>query len=664
MHTLITFLLSYFQSASSEISELFKGSHSPENVPYNQSPENVPYNQNPETVPYNQSPENDRTSETKSPADTDSDVIAVTEICRRAQNDIENDIESTVSEFLEEFSVCFSTVVTGNAFITRRLQEKLLRVSQWIGRKLQDERDGWANKMKMAMQEIESQRKSALQSLGVIQECSDQLRLLLECFNVSDQLLRSLPTDDQRLTLQKEVEILVDVCNIFMEDRFQCLHIMGMNENTSANLADVLGSLIPKMHEEFKNLEKQSVQLQKTLEAENQQLSKEVVKLKKSLLNKEKDIEMFQDQLKEINEIVYGQDVSVSDASLKATSDSDNEKHQGQGQTQTAPTQKQLQSQSLSKINNLLKQSTSSSQSVKHSKYTSFVKHKMPSNVQYLEPIQTNNPAAVNPPHQTNANPPQQANANVASHQTEVKSQGRITAGTQTSVIQGILPPMIQISEEKLDVLKQRARKLEESLHDAITSMEMLRKTARTKDNPPMTSTSLDLSPLKTARLVKGKKGQLSVDHLNRDWRKATFEVKGAPTATVLAYDVLPKLNKPRDFTKRRCQSEKLPPPAPSDSFRSAADAVTPKDQQADTLAKLRAYHRPKNGFGKVSKCLRCQKLFRTTDNHKLACCFHSKGKERAEKYSDDGRLVKVTYIWKCCNQELDSEGCCTGQHV
>ncbi|GFS05669.1 hypothetical protein ElyMa_006525900 [Elysia marginata] len=67
---------------------------------------------------------------------------------------------------------------------------------------------------------------------------------------------------------------------------------------------------------------------------------------------------------------------------------------------------------------------------------------------------------------------------------------------------------------------------------------------------------------------------------------------------------------------------------------------------------------------GLVAKCLRCQKLFNSVDNHKLACCYHPKGKARFEHYDGSGRLVAVVHAWQCCQQGQDADGCCFGQHV
>ncbi|GFO05831.1 hypothetical protein PoB_003233600 [Plakobranchus ocellatus] len=75
---------------------------------------------------------------------------------------------------------------------------------------------------------------------------------------------------------------------------------------------------------------------------------------------------------------------------------------------------------------------------------------------------------------------------------------------------------------------------------------------------------------------------------------------------------------------------------------------------------------RPKNARsgGVVAKCLRCQKLFNSVDNHKLACCYHPKEKARFEHYDGSGRLMAVVHAWQCCQQPQDADGCCFGQHV
>jgi hypothetical protein len=65
-----------------------------------------------------------------------------------------------------------------------------------------------------------------------------------------------------------------------------------------------------------------------------------------------------------------------------------------------------------------------------------------------------------------------------------------------------------------------------------------------------------------------------------------------------------------------------------------------------------------------VSRCLRCRRLYRLQDNHKKACRYHPKAKRKIEKYSDNGKLQTVSFIWDCCNQDVDNEGCCADEHI
>ena len=65
-----------------------------------------------------------------------------------------------------------------------------------------------------------------------------------------------------------------------------------------------------------------------------------------------------------------------------------------------------------------------------------------------------------------------------------------------------------------------------------------------------------------------------------------------------------------------------------------------------------------------VSQCLRCQTLFKPSENNHKACRFHHKGREIKEKFDINGRIEKVVYKWACCKKNLESPGCCFGYHV
>ncbi|XP_064652069.1 uncharacterized protein LOC135502857 [Lineus longissimus] len=65
-----------------------------------------------------------------------------------------------------------------------------------------------------------------------------------------------------------------------------------------------------------------------------------------------------------------------------------------------------------------------------------------------------------------------------------------------------------------------------------------------------------------------------------------------------------------------------------------------------------------------VSRCLRCKRLYRLQDNHKKACRYHPKSKRKVEKYSDNGKLQNVTFVWDCCHGDAENDGCCADEHI
>ncbi|XP_050389521.1 uncharacterized protein LOC126808653 [Patella vulgata] len=65
-----------------------------------------------------------------------------------------------------------------------------------------------------------------------------------------------------------------------------------------------------------------------------------------------------------------------------------------------------------------------------------------------------------------------------------------------------------------------------------------------------------------------------------------------------------------------------------------------------------------------IGKCLRCQKLFRSSENNNMACRFHRKGREITECYNNHGKLLRVVYKWACCKKPLDTSGCNHGYHI
>ncbi|XP_071099193.1 flagellar attachment zone protein 1-like [Haliotis cracherodii] len=505
---------------------------------------------------------------------------------------IDKDLQVSVNELLKGF---FESYLNGahndeRILLIKALHERALKaeISKWLCAKLQIERDGWSLKLRMALKEVEENRKTALKAAAILQDCSSQLRLLLECFSISDSLLDSIPHSSSREEIQRSLELLVEICNALMEDRFQCMQLLDMEEEEQEGgemLAVRLQQQLLVQQHSCKHQVQEATEKTKQAESENLKLLKEVVKMKKVLGQKQQDVEWLRQQMTDFNEVVAAKQVKVVDKSTSTESTAD--------QSRPNKSQRPLTESVIST------QKTSST-----------------------------------------------------------KMSQRPATETQTST-KGKEASVIHISQEKLHALKLRAKKLEDSLHDAIASMDRLRKSTGPVTNSHNLSLAndIDLSPL----ILNGD-GQASLSRhtgSKKNWQRASFEVKGAPnTMTTKTLNPIPKLNLKHSskHNDKRSISERGPP---KETYRQLE--VKKTAELSATLAHLKAF---KPQVGKVSKCLRCQKLFRSIDNHKLACLYHAKSKERVEKYTEGGQLVRVLYMWTCCKQEVDSEGCCYGQHV
>ncbi|KAL4217977.1 hypothetical protein ACF0H5_022715 [Mactra antiquata] len=224
----------------------------------------------------------------------------------------------------------------------------------------------------------------------------------------------------------------------------------------------------------------------------------------------------------------------------------------------------------------------------------------------------------------------------------------------------------IQISAERLSKLRRSAKKLESSLNDALTQMDTFRKGMK----PNKSSQSnmfgtprpfgLQNMPDLPPTLKKEMKLLPSPMHM---W-STKFEVSG-PKIHDAELELIKQQDREKEERKRKAKEKRreamqkstermINHPDPP-TFRSLMKSL-------DEVKKNKT--RNFKPMGQVTKCLRCNKLFTLNDNHKKACNYHPKGKERIEQYSERGKLVKVTYVWKCCMTGPDHPGCTYGQHM
>ena len=163
----------------------------------------------------------------------------------------DDDIQTAVSQFLEEES--------GN-LREKSFNESIVEVSRWLGSQIQKEREGWAYKMRMAMQEIESHRRETLRIQTLLQNCTEQLRTIAACSNIADETLDKIAEEEPKHALPMYIDCLSVLLTDLVEDRLQCLHIMKKNENDGISLSQVLYAYIHKLQQASENIRKDLAQ--------------------------------------------------------------------------------------------------------------------------------------------------------------------------------------------------------------------------------------------------------------------------------------------------------------------------------------------------------------------------------------------------------------------
>lgn len=218
----------------------------------------------------------------------------------------------------------------------------------------------------------------------------------------------------------------------------------------------------------------------------------------------------------------------------------------------------------------------------------------------------------------------------------------------------------VQMCEEKLSQLKDKADKLGESLKDA---MGEARK--RDKNREELSKIAQRMIPQVKKHDIpeiggSDLKGMQSQQGSNSEGHKL---FKSGSSSKVLDFNtkVMPKLTpqQGRQPQISLVQKNML------GLVRKPVQQATMSNTSMNMLPS-RSYRAPMSTRRKVSivKCLRCKSVFKPGENHKIACCYHNKGKERIERYDENGSIKDVTFVWQCCRRQIYSSGCCFGHHI
>lgn len=493
----------------------------------------------------------------------------------------DDDITAAVANFLQ---------TEGSNLHGKSWQDTTAEVTKWLASQIQREREGWRQKTRAAMQEIEMHRKEVLKFQGVIQECVDHMKILVECCNVSEETTNSIAEQEPRKALPMYIECLTETLNSLMEDRILCLQILRADDRSShVSLPNLLKAYIEALKHHAERAHKEAKNRLESLESVNKHSVTELAKMKKAIHRKQEEVEKLHTKLQEIQEITAKKFQEVDEIHRQ---------------------EKEFDDQGS------------------------------------------------------------QTDFHIHGYNDKVTGAGQITPNSLYSAptpVPIVDKKNIQISQEKLSKLRKSAKKLETSLNDALSQMDSFRKGMKPpkSEQSSMFGTPRPFGLQHMPDMPPSLKKEMRLLPSPMQMWSTRFEVNG-PKVVDAELERLKKEEREKEERKRKAKERRR------EALMNSQDRLVQSQQDAPTFRSLmksldevkKNKGRNFKPVGQVTKCLRCNKLFTLNDNHKKACNYHPKGKERIEQYSDRGKLVKVSYVWKCCMMGPDNPGCTYGQHV
>lgn len=601
------------------------------------------------------------------------------------------------------------------------------------------------DEVKMQTKQNEDNKKSYTLTTSEIENNNIDCDSVHSGYNLEGFIIEDDRYTDWNQALIDSIEVLTDICDTLLMDRKSCFQIMKVNPKRCESLVDAVSNLMKNKHSEI-NSKRDIEKRFRSLEHENRALQEEMGTLHKTLADKSRDALNLQCQLDRLENIMSSYSVPKVNKCVGTNEDMfpavfKNNLTVGGSKTPRQNNQSTTNTPKLSRTPRTEKEIKNKTVELPSVNGTGNLKH-LKHNREFHSPNLLG----------ATKNLERRPSQEMCKSDEPTATNGSLQPHPQPSIVVRE-PSLIEISEEKLKTLKQRARKLEDSLHDAITSMERLNKS--TQESLGTTSANASLASMGS---LYNKNLERNGPKTFKKWQKASFEVNSKPPEGISGKHSTPTprvavikrtdsyyspqhtgdnngnpknqdyqllvsepssllegraiLSAPREgavdrtlvSSDLRISSEKLnygraalrssrsthndDCKTQSDddlsqfndsdcinTYRRQPDQTLPgntstpsqSQQQSKQSRRVRARHNASRFLGgkqTVSKCLRCQKLFSPTDNHKLACCYHKKDKERLEHYDNSGMLIRVIYAWKCCHQPQEAEGCCYGQHV
>ena len=162
---------------------------------------------------------------------------------------MEQDLAARAGDFLSEH------------FRERLSDDDRLALEHWMTSRLEAERRGWKNTLQRSLQEVEKERKMALEGHVTIQKLNERLEGHMGELVLSREpsMYYSSEVDSRVYTinaLEKNVETVLNCVKGLLEERAQCFSCIGLLEESGINLDVAVSERLVGLHTDLVTAEK------------------------------------------------------------------------------------------------------------------------------------------------------------------------------------------------------------------------------------------------------------------------------------------------------------------------------------------------------------------------------------------------------------------------
>ncbi len=502
---------------------------------------------------------------------------------------VEQDIVTLAGSFLDE-------TLRG-----RLTESEKLAIESWLSGQLESERKGWKQKMQLSLNEIERERKTALEAHAAIQDLNTKVENVVEDLFINIQESEYIPADYDLKTkhvylLEQSIDAIVSNLVILQQERHECLKILDIIPESGASLIGVLSKHITKLKDEAHLNVIAKEDNESSLEDQIDILQNEL-RILEERNNENENVHQktIQSLCKKFSDERYVQRLNANSASDKSV------------QVDTSETSPRKRRQSCSSI----------SEDEQHKGEQRDIKKPAVRSIG----IDT------------------QTLIKTCDSATQVPVPEHVEAGA-------VVP---YVSDVTYGVSYDNGASDTSSEHS---------NPSRASEEPKQKRKAIAMSTIRNQYMgfssksspTKKTEKEIRKNYLYKAQSEGNIHKLKSEEARY--YDGYLSGVRKEILTGNTIRASDLVY-MKHNGIRKSYQPNSHHDSSPRTSPKSNSH-----------RCLRCHKLYNLRDNHKMACRFHPKGKRKLERYDARGRLTMVTYIWECCMQRPEAPGCSTGEHI